>query len=486
MAGSANLASLAVVEEVAWGVNPGTALREFGFTSESLGFNIDNITSDTIRSDRQVTDLIQTGASASGDVNFELKYDPVLSNYMQGALWDDEWHGVGSPDQATYTTTAGLTVALVALAGTWTFDAAFVALGTLNPAPGQTFTVSGSGAGNDGTYTIISVATGATIVITTAAAVGDETFDDAPVGTFVFNIAETITSGTIVGTLDFSLNAAGNTITLGAAVVHDIATGQWIELTGSATDDGYHYVTLVAGNVITVESITTTEVLDETDAATIKGARIRNGVTENSYWIERAHTDITQYFSFEGMVINTMSMSFAANSIATGTFGFMGKQVSLAQATTGTGTNTAAATTSVMNAVANVGQIRINGTVVTGCLIQEIGLDLNNNVRGLSSIGTLGFCDMGVGEVSVTGTFNLYFNDETYYDLFLAATAFSLSWKVEDNLGNAYIFDLPEVKFTTDTVNVTGKNSDVMENTAFTAIMDPTLLYTLQIIRVAA
>ena len=483
-----NRGSLAIVEEVAWGVNPATALTELNFTGESLAFAIDNITSNSIRSDRQVTDLIQTGAQAAGDINFELQYADALSNLLQGALWDDEWHGVGSPDQATYTTTAGLTVDLVSLAGTWTFDAAFVALGTLNPAPGQTFTVSGSGAGNDGTYTILSVATGATIVITTAAAVGNETFDDAPVGVFQFNIQETITSAVGGGTLDIVTASAGNTITLGSLLVHDIVRGQWIELTCSTptADDGRHYVTLVAGNVITVESLTVDATYTTAPTLTIAGARIRNGTTENSYWLEKAHTDIDEYFSFEGMVINTLNLSFTANSIATGSVGFMGKTANLAQATTGTGPNTAAATTNYMNAVANVGNIRINGVAAATCLIQEITISLNNNVRGLSSIGVLGFCDMGVGEINLTGNLNLYFADDTYFDMYRAGTAFSLSWEVVDSAGNVYVFDLPECKFSSDTITIGGKNADVIEQTSYQAIRDATLDTTLQITRIAA
>jgi len=476
----ANRSGIAYVKEVTWGTNPATQQRNLDFTSESLGFNVDNITSNSIRSDRQVTDLIQTGANCSGDINFELRYATEISDLMVGALWTTKWQGCGSPVQGTYVTTAAITVAVVATTKTWTFT------GMTRPAIGQTFVLTGSGASNDGTYTCATHPSAGAIT-TTEDPTGDETFDASPVGTFVYNIKESITSGASASNETFAFDASANTITLGSAVNFDIAEDQWIEVAGAATgNNGYHLVTDVTGQVLTVEDVTTTETLDESDAATIKSSRLRNGTTENSYWIERYHSDVTQYFSFAGMVVNTMNMTFAANSVCTGSFGFIGKAAALAQATTGTGSNAAAGTTSYMNAVANVANIRVDDTAMTTCLIQEISFSLTNNVRGLSSIGTLGFCDIGVGELAITGNLNMYFLDDTYYDKYIASTAFSLDWKVEDGAGNAYLFRLPNCKFATDPINVTGKNSDVMENASFQAIMDGTNSYTIQICRVPA
>jgi len=114
---------------------------------------------------------------------------------------------------------------------------------------------------------------------------------------------ETITSGATASNLDFSLSSSGNTITLGSGVTHGIVDGQWIKLTGSAADDGYHLVTNVTGNVLTVESITTTEVLDETDAATITGSALLNGTTTSSFTFQRQLEDKTtnSFFRFSSV-----------------------------------------------------------------------------------------------------------------------------------------------------------------------------------------
>lgn len=66
---------LAYVAESVYGTTPSTPSFQIArMTSESLNANIENITSDEIRADRNVADLIQVGSDAGGNVNFELSY----------------------------------------------------------------------------------------------------------------------------------------------------------------------------------------------------------------------------------------------------------------------------------------------------------------------------------------------------------------------------------------------------------------------------
>ena len=394
MGASSNRTGLAIVEEVTWGENPGTALQDINFEGESLSYNISNITSNSIRSDRQVTDLIQTGADCSGGVNVELQYNGV-DDLIAGALFASSWVGVGG------------------------------------------------------------------------------------------GVIETLTSGATAGNLDFSLDSSANTIEFGSSVTHAIVVDQWFKLTGSATDDGYLKATAVAGQVVTVTGITTTEVLDETDTAVVSGSRARNGVTRKSFFIERAHEDISQFFQFAGMVVNTMSLDFSASSILKSAFNFIGKQSTITQVTAGTGANDAAATTDFMNSVSNVGEVLIDGVAAAGCLLQKVSFEVNNNVRGLSSIGSLGFCNVSEGEANVTGSMDMYFQDETMYEKYINATAFGLDIRVTSNDGDTYIVTTPNNKLSADTINVSGKNTDVMQNATFQSIMG-TEGYTIQIVKIPA
>lgn len=53
----------------------GPALKQVRYTGESLNFNIENTKTAELTPDRVETDLIQTGASAAGDINVELSFD---------------------------------------------------------------------------------------------------------------------------------------------------------------------------------------------------------------------------------------------------------------------------------------------------------------------------------------------------------------------------------------------------------------------------
>ncbi|MBU0792217.1 MAG: hypothetical protein KKC55_17405, partial [Gammaproteobacteria bacterium] len=86
--GDSNRTALYFGEEATWGTlatSPWTALR---FTGESFAYNITNITSGEIRSDRQITDLIQSDADTSGGFNFEFSY-ASFATLLEGALWSD-------------------------------------------------------------------------------------------------------------------------------------------------------------------------------------------------------------------------------------------------------------------------------------------------------------------------------------------------------------------------------------------------------------
>jgi hypothetical protein len=376
--------------EVTWGVTPGTtALQALRITGESLGFNIENITSNELDYSRMVGDLVQTGAENSGAIDFELSYG-TFDDLLEGAMMSD-WVGVAGG------------------------------------------------------------ATG------------------------------TITSG--VGALNFTLNSTNNTIVLGASVSHAIIAGQWIRLLGSTADDGYHYVTTVATNTLTVQSLTTGEVLVGTDAAVIKGFRLRNGSTNKFYTIEREHADLSPvlYFQFQGMMVNQMSLNVAANAILTGNMSFIGKGLrNSVVATSSCGSSTTAANdNNIMNAVSNIGSIMEGSTLTTlsGVYIQSLDFTLNNNLRGNAAIGTLGNTSVSLGRCEAGGSMNVYLANKTLYDKYLAGTESGLSFRVSElatATHNTYVFTFPRVKFASDTVNASGINTDVMENFTWQALRHAT------------
>ena len=276
-------------------------------------------------------------------------------------------------------------------------------------------------------------------------------------------------------------------------------TGQWIEISGftaaaSLGNNDYYFITGRRATGIDVTPSPTVAIPTTVNGALwIKGCYIRNGVTEHSYTFERDHSDIaapdTPYFDFKGMVCNTFAVTAAANAVLSGSIEYIGKTASTGTGSGNAGTNIESPTNDILNAVSNVGRIMEGatfGTIDSDLLIQEISFSINNNVRGLPAIGSLGNADIGVGGFEVTGSMNAYFNGLDLYDKFIASNESGFGFKVEDNDGNAYIFTFPRIKFETSPINASGKNTDVMQNLTWRAIRHATYDCMMQIDRFPA
>lgn len=87
--GNAAQTRLAYISEVTWGTTPATpTFKTARVTGESLNFDNETLTSDEIRADRNVSDLIRVGTQASGGFDFELTYgtfDDFLASLFYGA-----------------------------------------------------------------------------------------------------------------------------------------------------------------------------------------------------------------------------------------------------------------------------------------------------------------------------------------------------------------------------------------------------------------
>ncbi len=87
--GDTSQVRVASILEATWGTTPNTpALQVARFTGESLNVNQENVVSDEIRSDRNVSDQIPVGRSADGSLNFELSYG-TFDDFIAAALYSD-------------------------------------------------------------------------------------------------------------------------------------------------------------------------------------------------------------------------------------------------------------------------------------------------------------------------------------------------------------------------------------------------------------
>ena len=142
-----NRVAISFVKEATWGTTPANKplLTTLPITSEGFKSNINTVTSETIRSDRNVADITVVGGGAEGDVGFELR-NSDWNPFFEGAL------------QSAFTTTTVTS----AIASAY-FSAAYIRADSSaldSVLAGQFLRVSDAvTAGNNGDYRVVSVST---------------------------------------------------------------------------------------------------------------------------------------------------------------------------------------------------------------------------------------------------------------------------------------------------------------------------------------
>ena len=280
---------------------------------------------------------------------------------------------------------------------------------------------------------------------------------------------------------------AGTGATNGSANFYLIEEGHWIKLDGSSDSDNndYYQVTNKNSNTeITVSPTPNSTLASGSDTITINATHLRNGVEPYSYTFIRAHEKAgisNQYFNFNGCMCTSFSLSLSAGSILTGAFGFLGKTGTLAQTSTESSTATVVTSTKIVNTANNIAELQENGVVQLGCIINSIDINLNNNLRVKKALASGVGCAIGVGRCLVTGSISAYFIDNSLYDKYISGAETSLSFRVADADNNVYILDIPRLKFNDNKINIGGQDQSVMQNIEFTALVDNTYGYTIQL-----
>lgn len=286
------------------------------------------------------------------------------------------------------------------------------------------------------------------------------------------NLAGTTGEATITATF------AATTITASTGTPFtNVVAGQWVRVSGAvnAQNNGwFKVVTATSATVLTFAALTFTA---ETSTANVKvqAGRLKNGTTQRSFTLERHNGDLTQFTTFKGMTPASMSLSIKPGAVLTGSMEFMGKDAVRAATTALPGTTTASLTNAVYNGVSNIANILEGGAAITTTAITAFDLSINNNLRGQQAIGTLGYVGVGSGVSQITGSISMYFADGTYYDKFLAATASSLSLRIQNGAGGiGYVLTLPNIKYTDGNYPTPGINQDIMVTLPFQALRDTT------------
>jgi len=466
-----NRVQVAYVEETTYGVVPTitgtTVMRQARITGESLNFNISNVVSNEIRQDRMVPDLVQSGAQAGGDTNYEMSFPlprAFLDQMMGGAMFNNWVQKAYKNNIVADTEVAGVSSGT----GIYTVDAggtAFI-VGAMVQASGFTNAV------NSGVFNV--TATSATSVTTTNSA---SVLEAAP------PVAATLqTVGHLFASADLVATASGLTCTAANFLTMGLAVGQWIKIGGTgaafqfatAANNGFARIIAVSATSITLDNLPTGWGADAGTGKTMKiwfGDTLKNGTTVRSFAMEKGFLDVTQYLVFNGMIVGGMSLNLTAQQIATGNFSFLGSAATAAGSSLGTPASPG--TEDVMSAMANVARIwEGNASLGPNNFAQSFSVQVNNNLRAQQAIGQLALIGVGVGRCDVTGSMNCYFKDRTQYDKYVAGTPSNVNFRMFTAGKRALVCTIPNMEFESGQVVASGPNQDVMAQFGWRAKLD--------------
>lgn len=204
---------------------------------------------------------------------------------------------------------------------------------------------------------------------------------------------------------------------------------------------------------------------------------LKVGTTRRSFAIEQGFTDIAQYRTFNGMVVNRMEVNVPVDGLVTATFGFMGTNTS---AFSGTSIDATPTAITQKNKYFHEGGVFLEGGVPVA-YFSAINYGLDNGYDPAYALGSTSVRDMTAGTVDITGTVTGLFESVSLYNKFVNNTESSLSYKlISDTDELTFLF--PRVKYTAGALPVDG-DGPVSVEMSFEAIYDSTEATSLKITR---
>jgi len=313
----------------------------------------------------------------------------------------------------------------------------------------------------------------------------------APYKDFMGSVLMNTVTGGINLTLVSNDGTGDDTILTKTSIQNNIEVGDVFRL-ASVTDSGvngeYVCISSSVGSVVIFPGTGATAALTD---LTVKATSIqKNGASPiEGYTIRKsAISGVNDYFwYYRGCAINTMNFNFSTGSILNGSIGIVGLTEEARDGKlTGEQTDIPVPSYDIMNSVTSVGVINIGGVTLGLCSFSSLDLTIDNQINAAKSIGKLGACDLSAYSLNVTGNTEVYFNDLSLYNKFLAASSFSVTIILTDGSGNTIGIDMPKCKFESLDTPISGKDAFLMQSGSFKALRDSTLDYMIKFSRIDA
>jgi hypothetical protein len=464
-------------------------LNQLRYTgTPNLAFAPNTITSNEIRPDRQIADLILVGAEAGGDTGIELSFEAF------DALLED----------ALFSTYASTTQKL------GTSEITGFAAGTMDVDVGGDFIVGqigrlqklATGDVGDGIFEITGIAVNTLTLnplagTATTAIAGTETAD----ADTRFNVTGFAAQGNgdisvVVSGSDavFSFPAGALDDALGTGV--PITIGAWFKFADFATAGNNVWTRArevdLAADTITVDAQTgmATDAAATEQVQAFYGSRVENGaeaIGAHQNAVERRfedHSPITREL-FLGMALNNFNITLSPQAIAVGSLTWFGFNSAVSDASpayadlyAATPADVTAEQFDVYNTSNDIGRLGRGVDPIDAAgvnFVLEATIEINNNLRRQPAVG---------GELSITGTLSTYFDNKEILEVILQNSETSLDLITQGGDGRSMVFDLPRIKFSGGAPDVPGKNADVTIPGTYQAILSSVFGYTMSAQRV--
>ena len=195
---------------------------------------------------------------------------------------------------------------------------------------------------------------------------------------------------------------------------------------------------------------------------------LNTGTTVKSFSIQDAALDISQFRTFEGVMVNTMAMSLKPDALTTATFGLVGQDMAQAATAPAGSSYTAYSTNEPFDSFS--GTISEGGSPIA--LVNSLDFTLNNNLDQTYVLGSNVTPQMQFGMSTLEGSMTIYYQDAALITKFLAETESSLSIVLDDRVaGKTYTLLMPRIKINGAAVPVANPQSRLM-TVPFVALKD--------------
>ena len=308
-----------------------------------------------------------------------------------------------------------------------------------------------------------------------------------------------------------SMVAATRTLTM-PGVGTDAEDGQFIRLENmtEAENNGAFQVESHTDNTLTFRADPDSAFKDETDTVGVRacGSMLRNGQARRPIYIERKQSDTVpvQFMGFNGLFVNSLSISAQARQILTGSINLMGRRTiihndgahdPITNPNGGQGTLSAgdawdpALPYRGMSASVNIGNIRLDGrnvnakggAVAGNILFQGFSFNIANSLRGVAAIGVEGNATVNPSKTVTEGELSAYFANDEMYRRYVGGDEFRLSVELNDPNGESYVFSWTRAQILADAMNSEQEGQDLVENISWGSKMDPATFSSMQIDR---